>query len=42
MNFETTNFITEFGWRLTFALIGFFFMGIGIVMFLVIKDPMRG
>lgn len=42
MNFETTNIITAFGWRVTYGAVGFFFVGIGIAMFLLIKDPMRG
>ena len=42
MNFETTNFITYFGWRVTYASVGFFFVGIGLAMFLLIKNPQRG
>jgi len=42
MTFETTNFITVFGWRLTFGFVGFFFIGIGIAMFLTIRNPVRG
>lgn len=42
LNFETTNFITYFGWRVTYSFVGFFFIGVGVVMLLVLKNPARG
>lgn len=42
MNFETTNLITLMGWRMTYELVGAFFILTGLFILIVVKDPKRG
>jgi len=37
-----TIFITSFGWMNTYISIGAFFVGVGIIGLLVIREPVRG
>jgi len=42
MNYETTNLITLMGWRSTYQTVACLFIITGFLIYLAVKDPVRG